>query len=58
MIFPSITTLILGLAIAALLGFVDWYLWRIAPVLPYPLESTGTRLPHAENDAMGFQKVA
>ena len=58
MIVPSITTLILGLAITAILGLVDWYLWRTAPVLPYPLESSGTRPPYAENDAVGFQKVA
>ncbi len=58
MIFPSITTLILGLAITAILGLVDWYLWRTAPVLPYPLESSGTRPPYAENDAVCFQKVA
>jgi len=28
MIIPSITTLILGLAITALLSLVDWYVWR------------------------------
>ncbi len=43
----SITTLILGLAITAILGLMDWYAWRTAPVLPYPLESTGTWLPRS-----------
>ena len=58
MIFPSITTLILGLAITAILGLMDWYAWRTAPVLPYPLESTGTWLPYVQGDAVNSKKVA
>ena len=34
--FPSTATMALGLAITAALAVVDWYVWRTAPVLPYP----------------------
>jgi hypothetical protein len=54
----SITTLILGLAITAILGLMDWYAWRTAPVLRYPLESTGTRPPYAQDDAVNSKKGA
>lgn len=54
----SITTLILGLAITAILGVMDWYAWRTAPVLPYPLESTGTWPPYAQDDAVNSKKGA
>ena len=37
MIFPSITTLIFGVVVIALLSVVDWYVWRITPVRRYPL---------------------
>jgi hypothetical protein len=40
------------------IGLVDWYVWRTAPVLPYPVESTGTWLPYAQDDAVNFKKVA
>ena len=41
------------------IGLVDWYVWRrTAPMLPYPLESTGTWLPYAQDDAVNFKKVA
>jgi hypothetical protein len=57
MIFPSITTLI-WTGDHSDIGLVDWYVWRTAPVLPYPLESTGTWLPYAQDDAVNFKKVA
>jgi hypothetical protein len=56
MIFLSITTLILGLAITAILGLVDWYAHGTG--VPYPLESTGTWLPYAQDDAVNSKKVA
>ncbi len=57
MMVPSITTLVIGLAIAVALAVVDWYVWRTAPVLPYPLAPTG---PHfaEEEEAAAFKKVA
>jgi hypothetical protein len=57
MIFPSITTLILGVAVFAVLGVLDWYVWGMTPVRRYPLSPRGTRF--AENDeATAFRKVA
>jgi hypothetical protein len=58
MIIPSITTLILGLAITALLSLVDWYAWRRVPARTDALESSGTRPKCAEQDAVAFMKVA
>jgi len=58
MIIPSITTLILGLAITALLSLVDWYVWRRVSARTDALESRGTRQNYAEQDAVDFQKVA
>ena len=58
MIIPSITTLILGSAITALLSLLDWYVWRIAPGRTHALESSGTRPKCAGQDAVDFQKVA
>lgn len=61
MVIPSITTLILGLAITALLSLVDWYVWRRVPARTDALESRGTRQNCAEQDAVdfqNFQKVA
>jgi hypothetical protein len=58
MVIPSITTLILGLAITALLSLVDWYVWRRVPARTDALESRGTRQNCAEQDAVDFQKVA
>ena len=57
MIFPSITTLILGAAVFAALAVLDWYVWGVTPVRRYPLTPRGTRF--AENDeATAFRKVA
>ena len=52
------TTLILGLAIAAVLGLVDWYLWRPAPPQSYLLDSTCTGPLQVEDNAVDFRKVA
>ena len=57
MIFPSITTLILGAAVFAALAVLDWYVWGMTPVRQYPLAPRRTRF--AENDeATAFRKVA
>jgi hypothetical protein len=58
MIIPSIITLILGLAITALLSFVDWYVWRIVPAPTHALQSSGTRPKCAEHYAVDFKNVA
>ncbi len=38
------------------IGLVDWYAHGTG--VPYPLESTGTWLPDAQDDAVNFKKVA
>jgi hypothetical protein len=43
--FPSIATMALRLVIAAVLVAPVWYVWRTAPVLPYPLVASGPRMP-------------
>jgi hypothetical protein len=43
MILPSITTLLLGLAVIAVLAIVVWYVSRGTPVVPYPLAAGGRR---------------
>jgi hypothetical protein len=43
MILPSITTLLLGLAVIAVLAIVAWYVSRRTQVVPYPLAPGGTR---------------
>ncbi len=43
MTYPSISTWILGGGAAALLSMINWYLWRFAPVLPYPLADKRAR---------------
>jgi len=58
MIFPSITTLILGLASVAMLSFVDWYLWRPPSLRWRQLDSSKTRYPSVEDQALEFKKVA
>ncbi len=56
MLVPSITTLVLGLAITVGLAVVDWYVWRTTPVLPYPKAPTG---PHfTDEEEAAFKKVA
>jgi hypothetical protein len=71
--FPSIETIGLGFAITAVLALIDWYVWRTAPTLPYPLPALSTRpaderslRPYddrssrtdAGDDAADFQEVA
>lgn len=55
MMVPSITTLVLGSAIAVLAA-VDWFVWRMTPVRRYPLSPEGTRF--ADDEATGLRKVA
>lgn len=57
MIFPSITTLILGAAIIAALAVVDWYVWGVTPVRRDPLSPGGTRFAE-DDEATAFRKVA
>src|SRR5258708_4886442 len=53
--FPSIETMVIGIVITTALAVVDWYLWRVAPVLKYPVAGTGPR--YTEREA-GFKEVA
>jgi hypothetical protein len=57
MIFPSITTLILGVAIVAALAVLDWYVWGVTPVRRYPLSPEGTRFDEDEK-VTSFREVA
>ncbi len=41
--FPSTMTMALGLAIATASLWIDWYVWRLAPVLPHPLAASRPR---------------
>jgi hypothetical protein len=41
--FPSIETIGLGFAITAVLALIDWFVWRTAPTLPYPLPARRSR---------------
>ena len=57
MMFPSIATIAIGTMIVAALAVVDWFVWRMAPVLPYPLARSGS--PSAASDvAADLKKVA
>ncbi len=55
--FPSSATLGAGVAITAGLAIIDWYVWRAAPVLPYPLKATAPE-GMADREASGFKEVA
>jgi hypothetical protein len=58
MMLPSITTLLLGVAVIAVLAIIAWYVSRRTPVMPYPLSPGGTRDADEEGDAMEFKRVA
>jgi hypothetical protein len=53
---PSITTLVFGLAITVVLAVADWYVWRMAPEMPYPMAPAGSQF--TETDEQAFKKVA
>ena len=55
--FPSIATMALGLAITAALAVVDWYVWRTAPVRPYP-RVAAEPLGADDGEATAFREVA
>jgi len=55
---PSITNLLLGVAVVAVLAIVDWYVSRRSPLLLYPLSPIRTRDTHKEDDAGDFKRVA
>jgi hypothetical protein len=55
---PSITTIALGLLITAALAAIDWYVWRTAPVLPYPLEASPAQRVVDEAEEGTFSQVA
>lgn len=55
---PSITTIALGLLITAALALVDWYVWRMAPILPYPLEASPAERVADEAEEGAFSQVA
>lgn len=56
MVYPSLTTWVVAGGVTAILSFVNWYLWRFAPVLPYPLtkSATGVHTAHSTD----FKDVA
>ena len=54
----SITMIALGLLITAGLAVVDWYVWRTAPVLPYPLEASPGQRAADEEEEGAFSQVA
>jgi hypothetical protein len=59
MILPSITTLLLGLAVIAVLAIVDWYVSRRTPVVPYPVAAGSTRdAKEGDADTTEFKRVA
>jgi hypothetical protein len=53
---PSTTTMALGLAITAALLGIDWYVWRLAPVLLHPLAAS--RPQNADDEEVALKKVA
>jgi hypothetical protein len=55
---PSITTIALGLLITAALALVDWYVWRMAPILPYPLQASPAERVVDEAEEGAFSQVA
>ncbi len=55
MIFPSIAIFAFGVVIVAILGLVDWYVWRVMPVRS-PVSRERTRA--GERDAELFDEVA
>jgi hypothetical protein len=55
---PSMTTLLLGVAVIAVLTIVAWYVSRRTPVLLYTLSPSGARDANEEGDAAEFKKVA
>ncbi len=55
MVFPPIATVALGAVIVAILGVVDWYVWRVMPVRS-PVSRERTRAE--ERDADLLRKVA
>ncbi len=55
--FPSIATIAIGTMIIAALAVIDWFVWRMAPVLPYSLARSGP--PSTASDvAADLKKVA
>lgn len=60
--FPSILSLGVGAVIGTALVIVDWYVWRLAPVKPYPVAQPAnggqTRGIHSEDDGASYRKVA
>jgi hypothetical protein len=59
MILPSITTLLLGLAVTVVLAIVAWYVSRRTPVVPYPLAPGGTRdAEESDTDIGELKRVA
>jgi ribose/xylose/arabinose/galactoside ABC-type transport system permease subunit len=59
MMLPSITTLLLGLAVVAVLAIVAWYVSRRTPVVPYPLAVGGTcDAEGSDADTAEFKRVA
>jgi hypothetical protein len=59
MMLPSTTTLLLGLAVIAVLAIVAWYVSRRTPVVPYPLAPGGPRdVEESDADTAEFKRVA
>jgi hypothetical protein len=59
MIFPSITSSLLGLAVIAVLAIVAWYMSRRTTVVPYPLVAGSMRdAEQSDADTAEFKRVA
>jgi hypothetical protein len=59
MMLPSITTLLLGLAVIAVLAIVVWYVSRRTLVVPYPPAAGGTRdAKESDANTAEFKRVA
>jgi hypothetical protein len=55
--FPSVATIVLGAALILALATIDWYVWRMAPVLPHPLAASRPQFIIADHGE-GFKEVA
>ncbi len=56
--FPSTATIVLGFVMTVALAVIDWYVWRMAPTLPYPLAASRPRAVIVNDDGEAFKEVA
>jgi len=58
MMLPSITNLLLGVTVIAVLAIVDWYVSRTTSIVLYPLSPIRTPDTNKEDDVGDFKRVA